>query len=407
MAESLRAGGKVLAFGNGGSAADAQHLAAELVGRYLVDRAALPAHRPHHRPLGHHRGRQRHRLRGRLPPAGGGARRPGDVAHRHQHLRPLAQRRRGAARRARARGLVTVGLTGGGGGALRRPRRLPHRRAQPPTRRASRRSTAMVVHVLCQIVEEEPVARLMRAGRAPPRSRSDLGRRPAPIRCAGAQEQGRRSADFGRGRTPRARRSPRFLDAPAAHPRRRHPARAWRPRSCARARAGQADRLGPGRARAQGRPLARCSSTSWSAASSPGSRSTARGSSTTSSWRWPARPRRTSTRGAGQRRLRHGAGDRRGDQPRDRRGRRGRAGPGRGRSAATSSGARPPHLEVSLLAAAWRLRPAGHRARRGRAPTSSTCTRPAIPAALGRATHLDFRILAGAGGARSAAAAST
>ena len=43
MAECLRGGGKVLAFGNGGSAADAQHLAGELVGRFLRDRAALAA----------------------------------------------------------------------------------------------------------------------------------------------------------------------------------------------------------------------------------------------------------------------------------------------------------------------------------------------------------------------------
>lgn len=41
--ESLRSGGKILLFGNGGSAADAQHLAAELVGRYLRERHALPA----------------------------------------------------------------------------------------------------------------------------------------------------------------------------------------------------------------------------------------------------------------------------------------------------------------------------------------------------------------------------
>ncbi len=39
----LRAGGKILFFGNGGSAADAQHLAAELVVRYTRARAALPA----------------------------------------------------------------------------------------------------------------------------------------------------------------------------------------------------------------------------------------------------------------------------------------------------------------------------------------------------------------------------
>ena len=40
---SFSSGGKVLVFGNGGSAADAQHLAAEFVGRFQRERAALPA----------------------------------------------------------------------------------------------------------------------------------------------------------------------------------------------------------------------------------------------------------------------------------------------------------------------------------------------------------------------------
>jgi D-sedoheptulose 7-phosphate isomerase len=40
---ALRRGGKVILFGNGGSAAQAQHIAAELTGRYLVERAALAA----------------------------------------------------------------------------------------------------------------------------------------------------------------------------------------------------------------------------------------------------------------------------------------------------------------------------------------------------------------------------
>ncbi len=40
---SLRAGGKLLLAGNGGSAADAQHLAAEFLSRFLVDRRPLPA----------------------------------------------------------------------------------------------------------------------------------------------------------------------------------------------------------------------------------------------------------------------------------------------------------------------------------------------------------------------------
>ncbi|MDQ7911201.1 SIS domain-containing protein [Phytohabitans sp. ZYX-F-186] len=39
----LERGGTVYTFGNGGSAADAQHFAAELVGRYLRDRRPLPA----------------------------------------------------------------------------------------------------------------------------------------------------------------------------------------------------------------------------------------------------------------------------------------------------------------------------------------------------------------------------
>jgi len=43
LIETYKAGKKVLLFGNGGSAADAQHLAAELVGRYYLRRRALPA----------------------------------------------------------------------------------------------------------------------------------------------------------------------------------------------------------------------------------------------------------------------------------------------------------------------------------------------------------------------------
>jgi len=43
MADAVRAGRKLLVFGNGGSAADAQHLSAELVGRFQKERAALPA----------------------------------------------------------------------------------------------------------------------------------------------------------------------------------------------------------------------------------------------------------------------------------------------------------------------------------------------------------------------------
>ncbi len=40
---TLKAGNKILLFGNGGSAGDAQHIAAELTGRYKSDRVGLPA----------------------------------------------------------------------------------------------------------------------------------------------------------------------------------------------------------------------------------------------------------------------------------------------------------------------------------------------------------------------------
>ena len=40
---SYRTGGKVVLFGNGGSAADAQHIASELMGRFMLNRQALPA----------------------------------------------------------------------------------------------------------------------------------------------------------------------------------------------------------------------------------------------------------------------------------------------------------------------------------------------------------------------------
>jgi D-sedoheptulose 7-phosphate isomerase len=43
LVEAVRHGGKLLLFGNGGSAADAQHIAAELIIRYKADRPAIAA----------------------------------------------------------------------------------------------------------------------------------------------------------------------------------------------------------------------------------------------------------------------------------------------------------------------------------------------------------------------------
>lgn len=43
LRDCLKSGGKILLMGNGGSAADSQHIAAEIVGRYLRERPGLPA----------------------------------------------------------------------------------------------------------------------------------------------------------------------------------------------------------------------------------------------------------------------------------------------------------------------------------------------------------------------------
>ena len=43
IAEGFKVGAKLLIFGNGGSAADAQHIAGEFVNRFLIERPPLPA----------------------------------------------------------------------------------------------------------------------------------------------------------------------------------------------------------------------------------------------------------------------------------------------------------------------------------------------------------------------------
>jgi D-sedoheptulose 7-phosphate isomerase len=152
MAECLRAGGKVLTFGNGGSAADAQHLAGELVGRFLRDRAALSAlalttDSSVVTAIGNDMGYES--IFRRQVDAHG---RPGDVAvgittsGRSPNVVQALQL-------ARERGLVTVGMTGGGGGRLVG---LVDYLIDVPHEETARIQEVhvMVVHVLCQVVEE-------------------------------------------------------------------------------------------------------------------------------------------------------------------------------------------------------------------------------------------------------------
>ncbi len=114
---SLRAGGKLMICGNGGSAADAQHWAGELVSRFMYDRPGLPAialttDSSIMTAIGNDYGYER--LFSRQVEALG---RPGDV------LFALSTSGRSpnilaALHAARSQQIVTVGFTGAGGGEM-------------------------------------------------------------------------------------------------------------------------------------------------------------------------------------------------------------------------------------------------------------------------------------------------
>lgn len=153
VARSLRQGGKLLIFGNGGSAADAQHLAAEFVNRFLRDRRALAALAlttdtsvltsiANDQDFKEVFARQIRALG-----------RPGDVAlgittsgRSANVLRGLEEARRG--------GLVTVGLTGRDGSQLNGllDYWIPVESSATPR---IQEVHITVGHILCQLVEEK------------------------------------------------------------------------------------------------------------------------------------------------------------------------------------------------------------------------------------------------------------
>lgn len=156
LSRCLNAGGKVLVFGNGGSAADAQHLAGELVGRYLRDRRALPAIALTTDPsivtaVGNDMGfdvvfRRQVEAHGRKGDVAVGISTSGRSANVVAALEG-----------ARTAGLVTVGLTGAGGGEL--AGLVDHLIDVPSTDTPRIQEVhGLVVHLLCQIVEDELAA---------------------------------------------------------------------------------------------------------------------------------------------------------------------------------------------------------------------------------------------------------
>lgn len=152
LADCFRAGGKVLLFGNGGSAADAQHIAAEWTGRFRRERPGLPAialtaNTSDLTAIGNDYGFER--VFARLVEAHG---RPGDVA--------IAISTSGtspnviaAVEAARERGLATLGLAGRGGGKLAGMVDVAFVVPSDRTERIQE-SHITLLHVLCELVDE-------------------------------------------------------------------------------------------------------------------------------------------------------------------------------------------------------------------------------------------------------------
>ena len=152
IAAALKNGCSVLVFGNGGSAADAQHFAAELVGRYEQERRAWPAvalttDTSALTAIGNDYGFDRVFAR-QIEALG----RKGDIAIGISTSGKSANVLR-ALETAKDRGLVTIALTGRGGDA---GNVAAHHIAVHEDRTARVQEVhATVLHVICELIEKD------------------------------------------------------------------------------------------------------------------------------------------------------------------------------------------------------------------------------------------------------------
>jgi D-sedoheptulose 7-phosphate isomerase len=150
---ALQSGGKLLAMGNGGSAADAQHLVAELVGRYRADRRPYPALALTTDPsivtaLGNDYGFEEifaRQVRAHV--------RPGDVVVALSTSGNSENVRRGLLA-ARERGAATIALLGASGGRMGGLADVELRVPSEDTPRIQEAHITLL-HVLCELIERE------------------------------------------------------------------------------------------------------------------------------------------------------------------------------------------------------------------------------------------------------------
>lgn len=153
MLEAFERGAKVLIFGNGGSAADAQHFACELVGRFLRNRRALPAialtpDTTTLTAIANDYGFDQVFVR-QIEALG----RPGDVAVAISTSGASANVL-AALKYARSRGLKTVAFTGGSGGPIGAAADVHVNVPHDLTPRVQEVHRALI-HAVCDVVERQ------------------------------------------------------------------------------------------------------------------------------------------------------------------------------------------------------------------------------------------------------------
>lgn len=153
VCDCLRQNGKILFFGNGGSAADAQHLAAEFVGRFVLERRPLPAialttDTSLLTAVGNDYGFDRVFVRSIQALGNAGDIAFGITTSGNSPNVLLALKE------ARARGLKTIGLAGRDGGALKSAVDIPIIVPHQVTARIQE-CHLTVGHIICELMEDE------------------------------------------------------------------------------------------------------------------------------------------------------------------------------------------------------------------------------------------------------------
>ncbi len=152
ITKAFEQGNKVLFCGNGGSAADAQHLAAEFSGRFYTDRKALPAEALHCNTSYITAVANDYSYDVIYSRMIDGIGQPGDILiglSTSGNSRNIVE----AFKTAKLKGMTTIGFTGSGGGSMKP---ISDFLIEVPSKDTPRiqESHIMLGHIICQLVEE-------------------------------------------------------------------------------------------------------------------------------------------------------------------------------------------------------------------------------------------------------------